>query len=51
MMGQVSEEISKDEYSKLVYQDKNTSGLRNNPDVRIISNIGGVYVVIMKGKL
>ena len=47
----VSEEINKDEYSKyqLVYQDKIPAELRNNPDVRIISNIGRVYVVIMKG--
>ena len=47
----VSEEINKDEYSKyqLVYQEKIPAELRNNPDVRIISNIGRVYVVIMKG--
>ena len=47
----VSEEINKDEYSKyqLVYQDKIPAELRNNPDVRIISNIGRVYVVIMRG--
>ena len=47
----VSEEINKDEYSKyqLVYQEKITEELRRNPDVRIISNIGRVYVVIMRG--
>ena len=47
----VSEEVNKDEYSKyqLVYQDKIPAELRNNPDVRIISNIGRVYVVIMRG--
>ena len=47
----VSEEINKDEYSKyqLVYQDKIPAELRNNPDVRIISNIGRVYVVIIRG--
>ena len=47
----VSEEINKDEYSKyqLVYQEKIPAELRNNPDVRIISNIGRVYVVIMRG--
>ena len=47
----VSEEINKDEYSKyqLVYQEKISEELRNNPDVRIISNIGRVYVVIMRG--
>ena len=47
----VSEEINKDEYSKyqLVYQEKISEELRYNPDVRIISNIGRVYVVIMKG--
>ena len=47
----VSEEINKDEYSKyqLVYQEKISEELRRNPDVRIISNIGRVYVVIMKG--
>jgi len=47
----VSEEINKDEYSKyqLVYQEKIPEELRNNPDVRIISNIGRVYVVIMRG--
>ena len=47
----VSEEINKDEYSKyqLVYQEKISEELRSNPDVRIISNIGRVYVVIMKG--
>ena len=46
-----SEEINKDEYSKyqLVYQEKIPAELRNNPDVKIISNIGRVYVVIMKG--
>ena len=47
----VSEEINKDEYSKyqLVYEEKISEELRRNPDVRIISNIGRVYVVIMKG--
>ena len=47
----VSEEINKDEYSKyqLVYQEKISEELRSNPDVRIISNIGRVYVVIMRG--
>lgn len=47
----VSEEINKDEYSKyqLVYQEKIPAELRNNPDVRIISNIGRVYVVIIRG--
>ena len=47
----VSEEVNKDEYSKyqLVYQEKIPEVLRRNPDVRIISNIGRVYVVIMKG--
>ena len=47
----VSEEINKDEYSKyqLVYQEKISEELRRNPDVRIITNIGRVYVVIMKG--
>ena len=47
----VSEEVNKDEYSKyqLVYQEKIPAELRNNPDVKIISNIGRVYVVIMKG--
>ena len=47
----VSEEINKDEYSKyqLVYQEKIPEVLRRNPDIRIISNIGRVYVVIMKG--
>ena len=47
----VSEEINKDEYSKyqLVYQEKIPAELRSNPDVRIISNIGRVYVVIMRG--
>ena len=47
----VSEEINKDEYSKyqLVYQEKIPEVLRRNPDVRIISNIGRVYVVIMRG--
>ena len=47
----VSEEINKDEYSKyqLVYQEKISEELRRNPDVRIISNIGRVYVVIMRG--
>lgn len=47
----VSEEINKDEYSKyqLVYQEKISEELRRNSDVRIISNIGRVYVVIMRG--
>ena len=47
----VSEEINKDEYSKyqLVYQEKIPEELRRNPDVRISSNIGRVYVVIMRG--
>lgn len=47
----VSEEINKEEYSKyqLVYQEKISEELRRNPDVRIISNIGRVYVVIMRG--
>ena len=47
----VSEEINKDEYSKyqLVYQEKIPEELRSNPDVKIISNIGRVYVVIMRG--
>ena len=47
----VSEEVNKDEYSKyqLVYQEKISEELRLNPDVRIISNIGRVYVVIMRG--
>ena len=47
----VSEEINKDEYSKyqLVYQEKIPDELRRNPDARIISNIGRVYVVIMRG--
>lgn len=47
----VSEEINKDDYSKyqLVYQEKIPEELRRNPDVRIISNIGRVYVVIMRG--
>lgn len=47
----VSEEINKDEYSKyqLVYEEKISEELRRNPDVRIISNIGRVYVVIMRG--
>ena len=47
----VSEEINKDEYSKyqLVYQEKIPEELRRNPDIRIISNIGRVYVIIMKG--
>ena len=47
----VSEEINKDEYSKyqLVYQEKISEELRSNPDVRTISNIGRVYVVIMRG--
>ena len=47
----VSEEVNKDEYSKyqLVYQEKISEELRRNPDVRIISNIGRVYVAIMRG--
>ena len=47
----VSEEVNKDEYSKyqLVYQEKISEELRSNPDVRTISNIGRVYVVIMRG--
>lgn len=47
----VGEEINKDEYSKyqLVYQEKIPNGLRRNPDVRIISNIGRVYIIIMRG--
>ena len=47
----VSEEINKEEYSKyqLVYQEKIPEELRRNPDIRIISNIGRVYVVIMRG--
>ena len=47
----VSEEINKDDYSKyqLVYQEKIPEELRRNPDARIISNIGRVYVVIMRG--
>ncbi len=47
----VSEEVNKDEYSKyqLVYQEKISEELRRNPDVKIISNIGRVYVVIMRG--
>ena len=47
----VSEEINKDEYSKyqLVYQEKIPDELRCNPNVKIISNIGRVYVVIMRG--
>ena len=47
----VSEEVNKDEYSKyqLVYQEKISEELRRNTDVRIISNIGRVYVVIMRG--
>ena len=47
----VSEEINKDKYSKyqLVYQEKIPEELRRNPDIRIISNIGRVYVVIMRG--
>ena len=47
----VSEEINKDEYSKyqLVYQEKIPDELRRNPNVKIISNIGRVYVVIMRG--
>ena len=47
----VGEEINKDEYSKyqLVYQVKIPNELRRNPDVRIISNIGRVYIIIMRG--
>lgn len=47
----VSEEINKDEYSKyqLVYQEKIPDELRRNPNVKIISNIGRVYVIIMRG--
>ena len=47
----VSEEINKDEYSKyqLVYQEEIPDELRRNPNVKIISNIGRVYVVIMRG--
>ena len=47
----VSEEINKDEYSKyqLVYQEKIPDELCRNPNVKIISNIGRVYVVIMRG--
>ena len=47
----VSEEINKDEYSKyqLVYQEKIPDELLRNPNVKIISNIGRVYVVIMRG--
>lgn len=47
----VSEEINKDEFSKyqLVYQEKIPDELRRNPNVKIISNIGRVYVVIMRG--
>lgn len=47
----VSEEINKDEYSKyqLVYQEKIPDELRRNPNVKIISNIGRVYVVIIRG--
>ena len=47
----VSEEVNKDEYSKyqLVYQEKIPDELCRNPNVKIISNIGRVYVVIMKG--
>ena len=46
----VSEEINKDEYSKyqLVYQEKIPDELRRNPNVKIISNIGRVYVVIIR---
>ena len=48
----VGEEINKDEYSKyqLVYQEKIPNELRRNPDVRIISNIGRVYIIIMRGR-
>ena len=47
----VSEEINKDEYSKyqLVYQEKIPDELCRNPNVKIISNIGRVYVVIIRG--
>lgn len=47
----VSEEINKDEYSKyqLVYQEKIPDELRRNTNVKIISNIGRVYVVIIRG--
>ena len=47
----VGEEINKDEYSKyqLVYQENIPEELRSNPNVKIISNIGRVYVVIMRG--
>ena len=47
----VGEEINKDEYSKyqLVYQEKIPNELRRNPNVKVISNIGRVYVVIMRG--
>ena len=47
----VSEEVNKDEYSKyqLVYQEKIPDELCRNPNVKIISNIGRVYVVIMRG--
>ena len=47
----IGEEINKDEYSKyqLVYQEKIPEELRCNPNLRIISNIGRVYVVIMRG--
>ena len=47
----VSEEIKKEEYSKyqLVYQEKIPDELRRNPNVKIISNIGRVYVVIIRG--
>ena len=46
-----SEEINKDEYSKyqLVYQEKIPDELRRNTNVKIISNIGRVYVVIIRG--
>ena len=47
----IGKEINKDEYSKyqLVYQEKIPEELRSNPDVKIISNIGRVYLVIMRG--
>ena len=47
----IGEEINKDEYSKyqLVYQEKIPEELRCNPNLRIISNIGRVYVVIVRG--
>ena len=47
----IGEEINKDEYSKyqLVYQEKIPEELRCNPNVKIISKIGRVYVVIIRG--